>query len=150
MPIKNRPTGKPTKPPEYDDPAGVDAPIAALEHPLQPLVEEVRGAILGVDHAITEGVMWNSPSFYFAGWFATLNLRGIRSILVVLHQGAKPRSGAPLRDSIEDGDAMLHWHSVDRDSVAFVSASDFAAKRRAFTMIVKQWVKAQGKSAPGT
>ena len=46
-----------------------------MSDPLKPLVEAIRATILGADSQITEGVKWNSPSFYRHGWFATVNVR---------------------------------------------------------------------------
>lgn len=143
MPVKKRPATTPAKPPEHDDSAAVDALFAALDHPLKPLVAAIRKAILEADKTITEGIKWNSPSFYCAGWFATVNVRGGRGLLVVLHHGAKVRADATPRKTIKDGAALLHWHSADRASVGFGSAEEFADKRDAFVAIVKQWAKAQ-------
>ncbi len=134
---------KPAKPPEHDDPAAVDALLAALDHPLKPVIASMRAAILGADRAITEGVKWNSPSFYCEGWFATVNVRGKQGVLVVLHRGAKTRAGAALREDIKDAANLLHWHSDDRASIGFTLADEFTGKRPAFVAIVKQWAKSQ-------
>lgn len=147
MPTSSRKRAATAKPPEHDDPAGVDALLAASDHPLVPVVRSVRKAILGADKAITEGVKWNSPSFYSAGWFATVNTRGRHGVLLVLHLGARSRADAKLRETIEDDAGLLHWHSADRASISLADEADFAAKRRALIGIVRQWARTQRELA---
>jgi hypothetical protein len=74
---------------EHDDPAGVAAYLAGLDHPLKPVVEAIRATILGADPAVTEGVKWTSASFYRRGWFATINARARGGVQVVFHHGPR-------------------------------------------------------------
>ena len=103
----------------------------------------VRQTILAADRSITEGIKWNSPSFYKHGWFATVNVRPKHGVLVVLHHGAKARSNADLGASLNDPDELLDWLGKDRATVAFTDDVDFKKKRSAFTKIIKQWAKYQ-------
>ncbi len=134
---------------EHDDPAAVAAFLAALDHPLKPVVEAVRRATLAADPAITEGIKWNSPSFYCHGWFATVNVRPKEGVLVVLHLGAKGRDDGTLRATLADPAGLLTWKSDDRALVAFADEADFRAKKRAFAAIVSQWAKYQTGRAGG-
>src|SRR4051794_25517893 len=60
---------------EHDDSAGVSAHVTKMTYSLKPTLEAVRRTILAADPAITEGIKWNSPSFYCHGWFATYRQR---------------------------------------------------------------------------
>ncbi|HPO93042.1 MAG TPA: DUF1801 domain-containing protein [Phycisphaerales bacterium] len=133
------------KRPEHDDPAAVDRLIRDMEHTLQSLVSTIRAAILKACPAATEGVKWNSPSFYLRGWFATVNTHRSNTVLVVLHCGAKPRDASALKGLVPDDARLLHWHSADRASIAFTSETEFASRRSAFGKIVKAWAAAQAQ-----
>jgi hypothetical protein len=133
------------KRPEHDDPAAVDRLIRDMEHPLKPLVSTIRAAILRACPGATEGVKWNSPSFYLRGWFATVNVYRNNCALVVLHCGAKVRRDVALKDRVPDEGGMLHWHSADRASITFTSETEFASRRSAFGKIVKAWAAAQAQ-----
>ena len=130
---------------EHDDTASVDAFMESLKHPLKSVVEAARKTILGADGNITEGIKWNSPSFYCHGWFATVNLHAKQGVLVVLHHGAKAKPNADLGATLEDPDELLQWLGKDRATVAFSDDADFKAKQSAFKNIVKQWAKFQAK-----
>ena len=129
--------------PEHDDSAAVTEYLNSLKHPLKPVVEAIRRTILAADPAITEGIKWNSPSFYRDGWFATVNLRPKPGVLVVLHHGAKSPAGAGLRDTIDDPAHLLTWPSKDRALAAFASAEEFSARRESFQNVIRQWVQHQ-------
>jgi hypothetical protein len=137
-----RPTSKPT---EHDDAASVDAYMESLKHPLKSVVEAVRKTILGADMTITEGIKWNSPSFYCRGWFASINIRPKHGVLVVLHHGAKTRSNAELGSTLDDPSKLLQWMGKDRATVAFIDDADFKTKQSAFKNIIKQWATYQAK-----
>lgn len=137
---------KNAKPPEHDNPAGVQQLIAAMSDPLKPVVEAIRATILGADNQITEGIKWNSPSFYRHGWFATVNVRrGGGSVMVVLHHGAKGRAETELSRTLRDPKELLEWAAVDRALVSFTSAEDFESKRKAFAEIIRQWAAEQAR-----
>lgn len=60
-------------------PESVAALLAALDHPLEPLLTLVRSTILGASPKIIEGVKWKAPSFRLKGvedYFATPDIRG--------------------------------------------------------------------------
>jgi hypothetical protein len=135
---------------EYDDPDSVEAFMDALKHPLKPVVEAVRKTVLAADKSITEGIKWNSPSFYRHGWFATVNVRPNHGVLVVLHHGAKARSDADLGATLQDPSNLLQWLGKDRATVAFTDDADFQKKQSAFTKIIRQWAKYQAALADST
>lgn len=121
---------------EHDDTPGVEALIAGLSRPLEPLVQQIRRAILAADASITEGIKWNSPSFYCHGWFATLGCRKPDRIDVVLHCGAKNDPDCSVREAVEDPAGLLKWPSKDRALLAFSSEEELASRREAFQRIV--------------
>jgi hypothetical protein len=132
---------------EYDDTDSVNALIEGLEHPLKPVVEAVRRTILVADPRITEGIKWNSPSFYCYGWFAAVNIRTKNGVQVVLHHGAKVRSDTTLSSTIDDASHLLTWPSKDRAVLSFISTEDFQNKHQAFEKIIKQWADYQAHLA---
>ncbi len=127
-----------TRPAEHDDPAAVNALLAKLAHPLDAAIGALRAIIAGADKRITQGVKWNSPSFYFNGWFATINTRSKTELLVIFHQGARAtHRSAP---TIDDPTGLLKWLGKDRCAVAIAGPDDAKRKRAALVAIVRQWI----------
>jgi len=114
-----------------------------MTHPLKPTIEAVRRTILAADSAITEGVKWNSPSFYCHGWFATINNRKPTQVDVVFYCGAKVRADSTVREAIDDSEGLLTWPSKDRALLSFKSDADFQTRLKSFQRITRQWVEYQ-------
>jgi hypothetical protein len=134
---------------EHDDSEAVTAYIESLEHPLKPVIETIRDTILVADNRITEGIKWNSPSFYCYGWFAAVNLHAKDTVRVVLHHGAKIRDNTS-HFPIADTSQLLRWLSKDRAIARFTSTEDFQSKQAAFKKIIKQWADHQAQRADST
>jgi hypothetical protein len=132
------------KPQEWNDSRAVDEFLKDLKHPLKPVVEAIRSATLSADPRITEGIKWNAPSFYCNGWFATANVRGKDSVMVVFHMGAKVKDNTTAGMSIDDKAGLLDWAAKERAVARFSSLEDFNAKRTVFKTIVSQWVSQMG------
>ncbi|WAC62709.1 DUF1801 domain-containing protein [Pseudoxanthomonas sp. SL93] len=116
----------------------VDAFIAALDHPLVPVVVALRQAILGADASIGEAVKWNAPSFHTTGHFATMHLRNPAAVQLILHLGAKKR---PLpKPRIDDPGHLLTWLGEDRATVSFTSLQALEERRDALQAIIHQWI----------
>jgi hypothetical protein len=128
---------------EHNDSEAVTAYMEVLEHPLKPVIEAIRRTVLKSDQRISEGIKWNSPSFYCYGWFATFHLRAKNGVQVVLHHGAKVRNDTTLSMMIDDSSQLLTWPSKDRATVSFISVEDFQSKQGAFEKIIKQWADYQ-------
>jgi hypothetical protein len=128
---------------EHDDSSGVTALVAGMVHPLKPTLKAVRRAILAADSAITEGVKWNSPSFYCHGWFATISSHKPTQLDVVFFCGAKVRADSTVREVIDDPDSLLTWPSKDRAFLSFKSDADFRGELKALQRITKQWAAYQ-------
>ncbi len=135
------------KPNEHDDTQAVDAYMKVLEHPLKPVIQEIRQTVLAADPRITEGIKWNSSSFYCYGWFATTNVKAKNVVQVVLHHGAKIRDDSTLSLTIDDPSQLLTWPSQDRAIITFVSEDSFHSNRSAFKKIIKQWANYQAQLA---
>lgn len=141
MPVKKS-TAAMRKRSETDESQAVNQWISACRHPLKPLIQSIRTAILASSPKITEGIKWNAPSFYCGEWFATVNAHGKQAVLVVLHLGVKTQRSATLRATIRDTDALLRWRAADRATISFASEAEFESHRRSFVTILRQWVKA--------
>jgi hypothetical protein len=128
---------------EHDNTEAVTAFLGDLEHPLKPVLQKVRAAILSADKAITEGIKWNTASFYRDGWFATMNVRAKTGVQIILHQGAKIRATSRLSEKVSDASHLLEWLGKDRAAITFADAEDFQSKRPAFIKIIKQWAASQ-------
>jgi hypothetical protein len=93
-----------------------------------------------VDKRIRESVKWNAPSFYIEEHFATLNLRPVDTIQVILHTGAKAKSDSQVMN-ISDPSSLLKWAAKDRCVLTFSSTKDLQSKEAAFVSILKQWIE---------
>jgi hypothetical protein len=123
--------------------ATVPAFLAALDHPLKPVLVDVLAAIRSASVGFTEGIKWNAPSFAGAGqqYFATVNVhtRGdsAPSVLLVLHRGPKARAG---QVTVADPDRLLEWLGTERAVVRFETRAEVRSKRGALQAIVREWV----------
>lgn len=133
--------------PEHDDPAAVKLHLAGLSQPVKSLVAAIRDSVVTADSRVTEGIKWNSASFYCHGWFATIRDNAKVGVQVIFHHGAKVRTHATLGQSIEDPDGLLSWPSSDRAIVSFASLAEFSRQRAAFASLVSQWVAYQVQMA---
>jgi hypothetical protein len=124
-------------------PATVPAFLAALDHPLKPVLVDVLVAIRGASSGATEGIKWNAPSFAGTGqrYFATVNvhIRGGAgpTVLLVLHRGAKARAD---QVNVADPARLLEWLGTERAVVRFETRAEVRAKRDALQAIIREWV----------
>lgn len=138
-PAAKKAAPKPAKAPEGNDRAAVDAFFAKLSHPLKTELLAVRAAFLAADPAISEGIKWNSPSFYRNGWFATMNLRAKGGLQIILHLGAKVRAGADAKGAIADPAGLLEWLGPDRASVILRDSADVQERLTALKTLARDW-----------
>lgn len=122
-------------------PETVDTFLASLDHPSKQEILALRKIILAADPTIAESIKWNAPSFYTSEHFATMNLRAKTGIGVILHFGAKKRDISSTGVAIPDPDSLLEWLAKDRATVTFPDLNDIAARRLAFTSLIRQWIK---------
>jgi hypothetical protein len=125
--------------PEYDNTPAVDALVEAMPDPVRAITVEIRKLVMQADRRITEGLKWNSPSFYWNGWFATVNSRKGTEVTLVLHHGPAVRNDSEVRSVVSDAAQLLRWHSVDRASVTVANLQEFKELQTALTSIVNQW-----------
>jgi hypothetical protein len=121
--------------------AGVDAFLAALDHPHRAEILALRAILLAADPAIGEEIKWNAPSFRTSQHFATMQLRAKSGVLIILHFGARPCADLRAGVAIEDPDGLLRWLAPDRASVTFRDMGEVEAHGAAFTQIIRQWIR---------
>lgn len=113
-----------------DDTPGVNAYMSTLEHPLKAEAEAIRAIIIGAHPQITEGIKWNSPSFYYKGDAAVFYTRNPKYIQIVFPNGIV----------IPDSTGLLEGDYIDRRMAYFYSMDDVNAKRAALENVMKGWV----------
>ncbi|PTT70425.1 DUF1801 domain-containing protein [Arthrobacter sp. HMWF013] len=120
----------------------VDAFLESLDHPLKPVIESLRLAVLDADGAITERIKWKAPSFCFDSVDrVTFNLRPLHHVQLIFHRGAKATGSAFDFDPSTWG-GLLEMIGKDRGQVIFPSAEAAAARQDDFIGLVREWVRA--------
>ncbi|MCB1231938.1 MAG: DUF1801 domain-containing protein [Verrucomicrobiae bacterium] len=128
---------------EFDNSDAVNALIERGAHPLTLLIQEVRRTILSVNPTITEGVKWNSPSFYRHGWFATIRAFRPDKIEVIFHHGAKRKDDSPAKTSIQAPSGFLRWPSPDRAIATLTKDDATEAFLPILAKVAADWAKIQ-------
>ena len=120
----------------------VESFLESLDHPLKPVIETLRLAVLDSDQAITERIKWNAPSFCFnAVDRVTFNLRPHHHVQLIFHRGAKPnKDDFPFDPAKWSG--LLEMIGEDRGQVIFPSAEAAEARQEDFVGLVREWVRA--------
>jgi hypothetical protein len=107
------------------EPEAVDAYLKALKHPLAPLAQSLRRAILAADKSIGEEIKWNAPAFFYTGALAPFEAKQYKRHLVVFNffrkdcirlvfwhgDVAKDQSGL-LEGDYPDGRRLAHFSDV--------------------------------------
>ena len=119
----------------------VETFLATLDHPSRQEILVLRQIILDADPTIAEGIKWKVPSFHTSDYFATMNLRVKSGIGVILHFGAKKSDISITGVAIPDPDSLLKWLANDRAMVTFRDLADIAARRSAFSNLIREWIK---------
>jgi len=117
----------------------VDGFMRTLKHPLKTEIEVVRRIVLGVGPNVTEGIKWNAPSFRTTEFFATVNLRSVDRLQLILHLGAKVRDDRE-EVTISDPTGLVKWLAKDRCSVTLGAGTQLASHRAALEKILRQWI----------
>jgi hypothetical protein len=120
----------------------VDLFLESLDHPMKPVIERLRLAVLDADDAITERIKWRAPSFCFQSVDrVTFNLRPLHHVQLIFHRGAKA-----LEDEFHFDPArwsgLLEMIGQDRGQVIFPSAEAAASSQEEFVGLVREWVRA--------
>lgn len=111
-------------------------------HPLKPVIDAVRKAVLAADPAVREGIKWNGPSFRTSDYFATINIppKG-GAIRLILHTGVKRKISSTVGVKISDPAGLLKWLAADRCVVSFAAAAEVKSKSKALQAILAQWIE---------
>lgn len=120
----------------------VDSFLESLDHPLTPVIESLRLAVLEADDEITERIKWKAPSFCFDSVDrVTFNLRPIHHVQLIFHRGAKTNQDDFHFDTSKWG-GLLEMIGQDRGQVIFPSAEVATARQDEFVLFVREWVRA--------
>ena len=120
----------------------VDSFLESLDHPLKPVIESLRLAVLEADNAITEQIKWKAPSFCFDSVDrVTFNLRPLHHVQLIFHRGAKTNADNFDFDAAKWSD-LLEMIGQDRGQVIFPSAEAATARQADFVALVREWVRA--------
>lgn len=137
-----KPIAAPKRPAASAAPANdVAALIAAMPRPQRDAIVALRDIILTADASIAEGIKWNSPSFRTTEYFATMNHRPGKGLMVVLHLGAKVRDTAKTGIAVDDPTGLLQWLAKDRAVLTFPDLPAVQAKREAFAALIRSWIR---------
>lgn len=119
--------------------------IDGLDHPLKPVMHEIRKLVLEADSGITEHIKWNSPSFCHGGDDRiTYNIRPNGELLLVFHRGAKVKDRKGEGRLIDDKTGLLKWITDDRATIAISDQDDLNKMKAGFKTLVRQWITAAG------
>ena len=120
----------------------VDRFLESLDHPLKPVIESLRLAVLESDDEITERIKWRAPSFCFNSVDrVTFNLRPIHHVQLIFHRGAKINEDDFHFDSSK-WSGLLEMIGQERGQVIFPSAEVATARQEEFLGLVQEWVRA--------
>jgi hypothetical protein len=120
----------------------VDSFLESLDHPLKPVIERLRLAVLDADDAISERIKWRAPSFCFHSVDrVTFNLRPLHHVQVIFHRGAKTIENDFHFDTAK-WTGLLEMIGQDRGQVIFPSAEVATARQDEFVALVREWVRA--------
>lgn len=120
----------------------VESFLESLDHPLKPVIESLRLAVLEADDEITERIKWRAPSFCFNSVDrVTFNLRPIHHVQLIFHRGAKINEDDFHFDTSK-WSGLLEMIGQDRGQVIFPSAEVANARQDEFVGLVREWVRA--------
>ena len=120
----------------------VDSFLESLDHPLKPVIERLRLAVLDADDAISERIKWRAPSFCFHSVDrVTFNLRPLHHVQVIFHRGAKTIED-DFRFDTAKWTGLLEMIWQDRGHVIFPTAEVATARQDEFVALVREWVRA--------
>lgn len=125
--------------PEAKGAAAVDAWLAALEHPLKPVVVAVRAALAEAAPEFGEQIKWNAPSFTRGGEDKlTFNIRQNGPLLLIFHRGARVKDSAGF--VFADDTGLMDWKAPDRAVVTIAGPADWEAQGAAIVALARRWL----------
>ena len=120
----------------------VDSFLESVNHPLLPVIQSLRLAVLDADDGITERIKWMAPSFCFDSVDrVTFNLRPLHQVQLIFHRGAKTNRDGFHFDTAKWG-GLLEMIGPDRGQVIFPNAEAATARQEEFVRLVREWVRA--------
>lgn len=120
---------------------GIDAWLVRLAHPLDDALQRLRRTIRATDPGTGEAIKGNAPSYHVEGrHFATVQLRRLGRLLLVLHLGACKRALPVAEGAIDDPERRLAWRGPNRATLAFADAGEVERAAVAVQTTVRQWM----------
>ncbi len=118
------------KPKRLDDTPAVDQYIQKLEHPFKAEMEAIRAIIMNAHPQVTEGIKWNSPSFYYKGDMVVFATHVKDYVHLVFPNGIV----------INDQSGLLEGDYKDRRMAYFYDMKDVESKKTALENVIRGWV----------
>lgn len=114
-----------------------------LEHPLKPVIEELRKIVLATDSEISEQIKWNSPSYYYSGNMKHFDPKEYKRDIVVfnLHKKDQILLVFPTGNIVDDNSGILEGKFKDTRKIAiFKTAEDVKIKASDLQAVIKKWL----------
>lgn len=109
------------------------------EHPLRPLINELRKVILSSDDSLQEYVKWNGPSYGVGEQdLFTIKIFPPKQIQLVLHQGVKTKPSTK-GNIIKDETGLIDWKDVNRGLISFTTLDQLELDRKDLQQILRNW-----------
>lgn len=118
----------------------VDAFLGALKHPLVPLAQSLRRAILAADKSIGEEIKWNAPAFFYTGALPPFDAKEYKRHLVVFNFFRKDciRLVFWRGDVAGDESGLLEGDYKDGRRLAhFSTVKDLTTRKKALVGVLK-------------
>jgi hypothetical protein len=135
---RHDPARSPSLPGDIVTAAEVDAWFDDLDHPMKDAALTLRHGLATVSPDVVENIKWKAPNFAVRDDFATMNLRRLTAIQVILHTGARPKPEHP-EILLDDPSSLLRRADRNRWVATFTSADHVRDALPAFLVIATSW-----------
>ena len=113
------------------------------DHPLTPVMKEIRRIVLATDPEIGEQIKWNAPAFYYTGEMKAFDPKEYkRDILVYnLHKKEYVLLVFPTGAKVTDASGLLQGNFPDtRKTVVFSSLEEVGKRAKDLQAAIKKWL----------
>ncbi len=117
--------------------------LSRTAHPLAAEIQPACAVIFAADASIRDEVKWNSVSFRNEhDFFATINLRSLKELPVILYTGVKTKPTARTGVPVPDPSGLIErWAAIDRCIVTLGKGAQLRANEAAFTALLRAWIR---------
>ena len=120
----------------------VDSLIAALQHPLVNIIEELRTILLSSGFSLKEEVKWKAPSYANANGQHRFTMNfppNQKCIRLIFHRDAIKQT-APHQNLISNDDGLLKWAATDRAIFEIRGRTQLEAQQKQLLVLMKEWL----------